>query len=216
MDKGTLILIADDHGLIRSGLRQVLETGEGFTICEAENGVDALRCIRELKPVIAILDVEMPGMTGFEVARTVHEETLKTHVIFLTMFNDESTFNKAMNIGVRGYVLKENTIREILQCIRVVSEGKHYISPSLSDFLMHRDGKHEADPTAGRGISLLTPAERKVLKLLATMKTNHEIAELLNISVRTVHNHRNNICSKLGLRGAHALLRFAMQNTPSL
>lgn len=216
MDKQKKILIADDHSLVRKGLRQVLETDPDLLVIEAENGEEALRLIRQEHPEIALLDIEMPKMTGFDVARRVNDESIPTTLVFLTMFKEELVFNKAMDTGVRGYVLKENTIAEILQCISAVSSGKYYLSPSISDFLVRRNMRLVAPAFDQKGINLLTPAERKLMKLLTVMKTNQEISEELNISIKTVQNHRNNICSKLGLRGAHALLKFSSEHSDLL
>ena len=213
MDNITPILIADDHSLVRKGLRQVLETQPSLSVIEAENGEEAIMLIRIKKPTIALLDIEMPKLTGFDVAQRVHAEGLSVSLVFLTMFKDEHIFNKAMDLGVKGYVLKENTITEILQCIQSVSEGKYYISPSISDFLIRRNSKSSVQSPDSEGINLLTPTEKNVMKLVAAMKSNREIAHELNISVRTVQNHRNHICDKLGLYGPHALLKFATENS---
>ncbi len=216
MDKRQKILIADDHSLMRNGLRQVLETNPELTVIEAENGEDALRLIRTEHPHIAVLDIEMPKMTGYEVAYHVHNEALPVALIFLTMYKDEVVFNKAMDVGVKGYVLKENTITEILQCIQSVSSGRYYLSPLISDFLVRRNSRLVSPASDQKGMNLLTPAERNLLKLLVEMKTNKQIADALSISVKTVHNHRNNICNKLGLHGAHALMKFAVENASLL
>ncbi len=216
MDKQLKVLIADDHSLIRNGLRQVLESEQNIFVLEAEHGEQALQIIRDQEPDLAILDVEMPRMTGFDVARHAQRELLPTNIVFLTMFNDESAFNKAMDVGVRGYVLKENTVTEILHCVRAVLAGRHYLSPSISDYMVRRANRSASAAADKDGLNLLTPAEQRVLKLLASMKTNHEIADALGISVKTVHNHRNNICIKLGLRGAHALLKYAVENASRL
>lgn len=210
------VLLADDHALIRGGLRQVIEQEREYHIIETDNGEDALRIIREMKPQIAILDIEMPGITGFDVAKRVHNEGMSIDIIFLTMFKDESLFNKAMDIGVKGYVLKENTVSEILRCIESVLAGKHYLSPEISDFLINRNTKLATPATDKEGLHLLTPAEKNILKLLATMKTNQEMAEELNVSIKTVQNHRHNICSKLEISGTHALLKFAVEHTDQL
>lgn len=209
----TRIVIADDHALIRKGLRQVLESQPDFEIMEAENGAEAIELIREELPDIAILDIEMPEMTGYEVAAKVENESIQVDLIFLTMFKDESIFNRAMDIGVKGYVLKENTVSEIINCIKTVSKGKYYLSPAISDFLIRRNNRLANPAADSRGIDQLTPAETNILKLLAMMKTNQEIATELSISVKTVQNHRNNICNKLDLSGTHALLKFAVENT---
>lgn len=210
------VLLADDHALIRGGLRQVIEQEKKYHIIETDNGEDALRIIREMQPQIAILDIEMPGITGFDVAKRVHNEGISIDIIFLTMFKDESLFNKAMDIGVKGYVLKENTVSEILRCIESVLAGKRYLSPEISDFLINRNHKLASPATDKEGLHLLTPAEKNILKLLSTMKTNQEMAEELNVSIKTVQNHRHNICSKLDISGTHALLKFAVEHTEQL
>ncbi len=210
------IVIADDHALIRRGLVTVLSAHNDLNIIETVNGEEALKQIREHEPPIAILDVEMPKMTGFEVARKVEKEGLNTSIVFLTMLNDESAFNTAMDIGIRGYVLKENTVNEIEDCVRRVLEGKYYISPDLSDLLMKRNSKAASPSSDKDGLHQLTPSESTILKLISQMKTSKEIAKSLGISIKTVQNHRNNICKKLDLSGTHALLKFAMEKADHL
>jgi len=210
--KEQTILIADDHALIRKGLCEVLSKQSDYTILEAANGKDALGLIRSQKPDIAILDIEMPEITGFEVARQVHNEGLSVSIIFLTMFKDESMFNNAMDIGVKGYVLKENTVTEIIQCIEQVKKGNSYISPAISAYLIQRNQKLTGKASDKDGLHLLTPSETTIMKLLSELLTNHEIAEKQHVSIKTVQNHRNNICNKLDLSGTHALLKFALEH----
>lgn len=210
------ILIADDHELIRKGLRQVLEMEQEFQVIEAEDGQTALDQIRKLKPHISILDIQMPYLTGIEIAKKIHQENINTSVIFLTMHNDEQLFNKAMDIGVKGFVLKENTVSEIVQCAKTVLDGRHYLSPVISEYLIKRNSRLINTATDKDGIHLLTPTENKVLRELATMKTNQELADIFSVSIKTIQNHRNNICSKLGISGTHALLKFALDNRDQL
>ena len=209
----TKLLIADDHALIRKGLKQFLEPKEGLTIFEASNGEEALKVIEEHQPGIAILDIEMPKLSGFDVAKIAFQRGLKVNIVFLTMYSDEAIFNKAMDIGVKGYVLKENTVSEIEQCIDKVMNGRYYLSPSISDFLMRRNQKVVNTPSDQQGLDQLTPTEKVIMKLLSEMKTNQEIAEEMGVTIKTVQNHRNNICNKLDLHGAHALLKFAVENS---
>lgn len=213
MKKQFNILIADDHSLIRSGLRQMLESESAYKITEADDGEKALKQIREKDYDVAILDIEMPEMTGFEVAQKVHNESIMIDIIFLTMFKDETLFNKAMDIGVKGYVLKENTVSEIQKCVQKVLAGSYYLSPAISEFLIRRNNKLATPASDKKGLNLLTPSEKNILKLVADMKTSQEIADELSISVKTVQNHRHNICNKLSLSGTHALLKFAVENT---
>lgn len=210
------IVIADDHSLVRKGLRQVLELQGDFDITEAENGQEALKQIRLMKPEIAILDIEMPSLSGFDIALAVKTESLKVKLIFLTMYKEESVFNKALDLGVLGYVLKENTVSEIIECVKTVSAGNYHISPSISQYLVKRLKQPTIKKEPNDIIHLLTGTEKNILRLLASMKTNQEIADSLTISVRTVQNHRTNICEKLGLHGPHALAKFVMENALKL
>jgi NarL family two-component system response regulator LiaR len=205
------ILIADDHELIRNGLYQIIQQKNISQIIEAENGIEALNSIRKDQPQVAILDIEMPKMTGFEVAKQIDQEGINIDIIFLTMHKDEVLFNKAMDIGVKGFVLKENTVSEIIDCLRSVIQGKYYLSPAISEFLINRNNRLTGDASDKDGINSLTPTEKKVLKLLSDMNTNQEIAEKLNVSVKTIQNHRNNMCNKLDLSGTHALLKYAVE-----
>jgi DNA-binding NarL/FixJ family response regulator len=212
MEERISIVIADDHALIRKGLTQILDRNDRFTILEADNGEDALAIIREEQPQICILDIEMPTLTGFQIAQKVEREGIDVDIIFLTMHQDESLFNQAMDIGVKGFLLKENTVQEIEQCVDAVIAGNSYISPAISDLLIRRNQKLAAKASDKNGINRLTSSEHTILKLVADLKTNQEIAEELAISIKTVQNHRYNICKKLDISGSHALLKFAVEH----
>lgn len=206
------VLIADDHALIRNGLKQVIQNNTNFSVLEAEDGREAIQYILDKEPSVAVLDIDMPHATGVEVAEKVISEGKRTNVVFLTMHRDEQLFNKAMDMGVKGYVLKENTVTEIVKCIETVMKGDHYISPMISSFLLNRKSAKTADTSEKNMLDSLTATETKVLKALGSMKTNAEIADELGVSVKTIQNHRTNICGKLQIRGAHALLKFAVEN----
>jgi two-component system response regulator DegU len=211
------ILIADDHPLFRKGLRQAIEAEPSFSIVgEAKDGEEALRKMAELKPAIAILDIDMPGKNGFEVAKEAAKLSLPVSIIFLTMYREEDMFAAAMDLGIKGYVLKENAGSDIIDAIRAVAGGGHYISPLISGFLVRRDEHSRLVRKRYPLLESLTPAERTILKLISENKTSREIAELLNVSPKTVENHRLNIAKKLNLQGAHSLLKFAIENKASL
>lgn len=211
------ILIADDHPVFRQGLRQVIEKNTQLhVLAEAEDGATALALIQELKPEVALLDVDMPGQDGIAVARAIREKRLATGVVFLTMHKDEEVFNEAMEAGAAGYVLKESAVTDIIQSIRAVAAGQHFISPQLSSYLLNRKERAASLFKQKPSLDLLTPTERRVLKLLAENKTSREIAAALFVSVRTIENHRANICDKLELRGANALLQFALEHKAAL
>lgn len=217
MSEDIHIVIADDHPIFRKGLRGIIEAQSDLKVVgEAEDGEIALSLIREHEPDVAILDVDMPGKDGFETVKTVLRHDLAVDLIFLTMHNSESIFNAALDLGVRGYVLKDSALSEITDCIRAVASGKNYISPPLSTYLVNRSTRSEALAKRTPGIYDLTPAERKILKLIAAEKTSRQIAEELFISVRTVDRHRANISAKLELRGANALIKFALLHRSEL
>ncbi len=211
------ILIADDHPIFRKGLRQVIESEARLkVVAEADDGAAALELIRQLKPDIAILDIHMPEMSGFDLARTLFEQSIGVEVIFLTMHKAEDMFNAAMDMGVKGYVLKDSAVTDIVGSIKAVIAGQPYISPQLSSFLLNRSARRQELRRDTPGLDDLTPTERKVLRMLAEYKTSKQIADELFISPRTVDNHRANISAKLGLHGSHALMKFAIEHKSEL
>lgn len=216
MDKTFSIVLADDHPVFRQGLCQIIEAAPGFEIVgEASDGNQALDLIRKLKPSIAVLDISMPERDGLSVVRALRMESLAVDVVFLTMYRDESIFKSALDLDVKGYVLKESAPTDILTGIKAVSRGEHYTSPLLTSYLVKstRGGSVSADK---RGLSDLSPAERRVIALIAEYKTSKDIADELCISRRTVETHRTNICQKLGLHGNHALMKFALEHKSSI
>jgi DNA-binding NarL/FixJ family response regulator len=211
------IVIADDHPIFRSGLRQVLSGNAGIVVVdEVSDGDEALRSFRQFTPDVAVLDIDMPRKNGLEVITTLNEEGIDIPVVLLTMYNDREMFDRAMDLGVRGYVLKEGAAREIVEAIRDVAEGKYYVSPSLSAHVVGRRNRAAELQRNVPGLAGLTPAEKNVLRMIGEGKTSKEIAAQLNLSVRTVDNHRLNISTKLNLHGTHQLLKFAVQNKSSL
>lgn len=202
------IIIADDHPLLRQGLVFILNKNEDFKIVgQAADGQEALDLIRELKPDIAILDVQMPKLDGFEVAKIVLKEKLAAKIIFLTMFKDSELIKKVVELGIKGFVLKENAINDIVNCIESVAEDKFFISPQVSDILFKQKDKKKKQED-----DILTLSEQKIVNLIAQGKGSKEIAEELFVSIKTIENHRSNICKKLGITGNSALLKYALKN----
>jgi DNA-binding NarL/FixJ family response regulator len=215
MDTRTRILIADDHPIVRQGLRQVIEADRGLeVVAEATDGKMALDKIQSLRPHIAILDIDMPGLDGFGVAREIRERQLPVDIIFLTVFREESFFDEALRLGTKGYVLKDAAVTDIVTSIKAVAAGEHFTSPALTSYLVKR--RAAARGPQKPGLQDLTPTERRILALLADYKTSREIGEALHISPRTVQTHRTNICTKLDLHGSHALMKFALDHKEHL
>ena len=217
MKAETRVLIADDHPIFRHGLRQVIEQARNMeVVAEAEDGITAFERIQETRPDVAVLDIDMPGEDGFSVARRVREQRLPVLVIFLTMHKDELHFNEAMDLGVRGYLIKDNAAADVVSCINAIAAGRDYVSPSLSTLLLNRTRRAATFADQMPRVADLTATERRILALLAEYKTNKEIANELCVSVRTVENHRANICTKLELHGTHALVKFAIRHRSEL
>ncbi len=213
MEHELRIIIADDHPIFRKGLRQVIESGSELNVvAEAEDGTTALSKIVELQPDVAILDVDMPGMNGIEIAKELQLRNLKTKIIVLTMYREEELFNEALDHGVIAYLLKDNAAKELLNAINAVMKNEYYICPMISSFLINRNVRSKQLETIKPALENLTPAEKQILRFIADSKTSKEIADDLHISFRTVENHRTNICNKLDLHGSHALLKFAFDN----
>jgi DNA-binding NarL/FixJ family response regulator len=218
MNMGNItIVIADDHPIVRKGLRETLEEESNFIVlAEVDNGQKAIEAVEKFNPKVTILDIDMPVMNGFDVARVICEKKLPTEIIFMTMHRDEDLFNEAIDLGAKGFVLKDSALTDIIECVKTVAASQHYTSHALTSFLINRSrraiGLSEKQPS----INDLTQTERRVLKLIAENLTTKEIGEQLFISPRTVEKHRENICQKLNLQGSHSLLKFALQHKSQL
>jgi len=211
------IAIADDHPLFRKGLKQAIEERSGFkVVAEAADGDTALQLITQLRPDVAVLDIDMPGRSGLDVAKEIRQQHIDTGVVILTIHNDEELFNEAMDAGAGGYVLKESAVQDLLACIDTVANGRYYISPGISAYLLSRSRRVKELLEKRPSLQALTPSEIHILKLIALSKSSKEIAEELHISYRTVETHRVNISRKLNLHGNNSLLMFAIENRSAL
>ncbi|HZM87552.1 MAG TPA: response regulator transcription factor [Blastocatellia bacterium] len=205
------IVVADDHPIVRQGLRQSLEAERGLkVVAEATDGQTALDQIKSLTPQVAVLDIDMPGLDGFSVLRALRAEKIEVEVVFLTIHRDEDFLNEAINLGAKGYVLKDSALTDIVTCVKLVASGQHYVSPALTGLLLNRQQRTASLSQRKPELKDLSPTERRVLKLIAEYKTSREIADQLFISHRTVETHRTNICNKLEIHGNHALMKFAL------
>jgi DNA-binding NarL/FixJ family response regulator len=213
----TTILIVDDHPLLRRGVRDVIAENSKFRIVgEASDGEEAIRQAAELKPDIVIVDVDMPRLNGLELLRRLRQWPSPVKAIILTMYKEEDVFNSAMDLGAKAYVVKDNAANDIMAALDKVVHGETYLSPVMLEAGRRRaDHVHELLLNKPQ-IETLTPSERRILKLIGEDYTSKEIANFLKLSVRTVDNHRQNICRKLSLHGTHSLLKFAFDNSAYL
>jgi len=208
------IVLADDHPIFRRGLREVLEAEKDFrVVAECVDGEEALAAIERERPAVVLLDVDMPKQDGFAVVRALRERNLDTTIVLLTMHGRDDLLRAAFGLGVRGYVVKDGAVLDVVHAIREVVEGRPFISSSLSATLLTAEGVDSGLPAE---VQKLTPAEMRVLRLIADFKSSKEIAEELGVHYRTVENHRTSIAGKLGLVGSHALSRFAAQHRDRL
>ncbi len=202
------IIIADDHPMTLNGLQLYVEN-LGYSVLKVcQNGIDAYNGVVTLNPDFVILDLNMPGMNGLEVLGKIREEDATTKIILYTMYHEKSFLTKAINLGVNGYLLKDFAIEELSICLEKVSAGENWFSPKLNETLIIK--KHDTEMSK---LLSLSPAERKILSLIAEDHNSKSIAELLFISDKTVEKHRSNIIKKLGLPNERNVLqRFALQN----
>ncbi len=213
----TTVLIADDHPIFRRGLCDIIAGDPTLRLIgEAADGEQAWHLMQELQPAVAVLDIHMPKRNGIELGRLVSQQRLRVELIILTMDPEEALLNEALNLGVKGYLLKESAVTELLQAIHRVASGVCFISPALSGALVRRNAARDTLRELKPGLERLSPTERRILKLIAEDRTSKEIAALLECSVRTVETHRQNISHKLGLSGSHSLLRFAFDRKAQL
>ncbi len=217
MENQVKILIADDHPLFRKGLKDLLKEPPGdFLVTEAENGAQALAMMKKEVFDVAIFDVDMPVMNGLDAVQEIKKLKINTKIIILTMYKDEHIFNRAVDMGVMGYVLKENTMAEIKNTVLSVLDGHFYICPAISGFLLNRERNITKKQEEQANISMLTSAEKNILKLISESKTSKEIAQKLYVSVKTIEKHRLNICNKLNIHGTHALIKYAFEHRGEL
>lgn len=206
------IVLADDHHIVREGLKTILNAQPDFQIVgEADDGLQVGPLVERLKPSVLVLDLMMPGLNGLEISRQVRRNTPQTQIVILSMHANEAYVAEALAAGAAAYLLKRATSDELINAIHEAVAGRRYLSSPLSDrlidaYIRKLEAEEEDDPYA-----TLTPREREVLHLAAEGSTNNEIAERLSLSVRTVEKHRSNLMHKLGLKTQTDLIRYAFQ-----
>ncbi|HEY6945048.1 MAG TPA: response regulator transcription factor [Candidatus Acidoferrum sp.] len=205
------ILVADDHHVVRTGLRALLESKAEWRVCaEAANGREAVEKASQLQPDVAVLDIGMPLLNGVEATRQIRKVSPGTEILILTMYDSEHMVQGVLDAGARGYILKDDADRNLLAAVEALRRHKSYLSPRVS---VAASKITDADGTAReRPARRLTPREREILQLLAEGKSNKEIASYLNISVKTAETHRANIMLKLNFHSVTELVRYAVKN----
>jgi len=206
----TRVVIADDHKILRQSLYILLQQEEDIEVVgEAGTGQEALDEVLRLRPEVAILDISLPQLSGLDVAAHLRLEAPEVRTIILTMHKSEEYVARAFREKVQGYVLKDNALDELLKAIRVVRDGGTYVSPDIAGRIVAGFVENYAQ---GRGTDPMSPREREIVGLLAGGQSNKEIAQLLNLSLKTVETHRANIMHKLGLRSMRDLVLYAVRN----
>jgi DNA-binding NarL/FixJ family response regulator len=205
-------MIADDHPLVRSGLRGLLERdGEFQVIAEAADGYEAIDLAVLHKPDVILLDVGMPRLSGPDAAQSISQKLPAVRIVMLSMHSDESYVLRALKAGARGYLLKASPEADVIAAIRAVAAGNAYFSPSITKLLVEEYVVEARRRGVEDTYELLSTREKEILQILASGKTNREIAELLFISVATVETHRNNIFQKLHLHNLAELILYAVR-----
>jgi DNA-binding NarL/FixJ family response regulator len=205
------ILIADDHNVVRSGLRVLLDAQPDLEVIEeASTGEETVERTVALKPNICLLDIAMPRLNGLEAARHIRQQAPEVRIVVLTMYDDEAYLRQFLEMGAAGYVLKKAADTELVNAIRAVHRGDSFVYPSLTGPLIDSYLQREPSPTAPPGTEEISPREEQVLRLVALGYTSQQIADELCISVSTVETHRAHIMEKLGLRGRAQLVRYAL------
>jgi|SRR5579872_520697 len=203
------ILIADDYAVVRRGLRSLLEAEPDWqVVSEASNGREAVAQVTELRPDVAILDVSMPELNGLDAARLILKDAPNTRVLVLTAYHSDEMIEKALQAGVRGYVLKSDAETDLVAAVKALVQGRTFFTSAVSEVLVDRFRREKEEPKPG----VLTVREVEIVQLLAQGKSNKEVADILGISPRTVENHRAQIMQKLGLKSFSELIRYAIRN----
>jgi DNA-binding NarL/FixJ family response regulator len=204
------VLLADDHTLVRAGIRALVERlSEIEVIAEAKDGREALRLVREHKPDLVLMDIAMPGLNGYEATSRISKEFPDVRVIILSMYANEEYVREAVHAGAAGYLLKRCAATELEKAIKTVAGGDSYFSPLVAEHVA-RDG--QGRPNSDRAsIERLTPRQREILQLIAERHSTKEIAQVLSISVKTVETHRAQLMDRLGIHDVPGLVRFAIR-----
>ncbi|MBI4464793.1 MAG: response regulator transcription factor [Acidobacteria bacterium] len=206
------ILLADDHRIVRQGLRRILEEHPQIeVVAEASDGREAVQLAQEKKPDVVVMDIAMPHLNGMEATRQILRRLPSTKVLVLSMYSDESYVVQVLEAGAKGYLLKDSADTELVQAVQAVRNGKSFFSPLISKILLDEYVGQLQEKKITDRYELLTEREREILQLIAEGKTSREIAELLNVSVSTVDTHRGHIMEKLDLHNPYEVVLYAVR-----
>jgi len=208
----TRILIADDHGIVRKGLRLQLEQNSDFEVVgEATEGREAIRMAEELLPDIVIMDIAMPNLNGIQATAQVVKKNPQIGVIILSMYSDETYLTRTLAAGAKGYLLKESADKDLDNAVRAVAQGQPFFSPAIANTLLEDYIRRLQERGLEDSYDLLTDREKEILQLLAEGKSNKEIASMLNLSINTVETHRTRIMQKLNLHSSAEIVLYAVR-----
>lgn len=206
------ILIAEDHLMVRAGIRALLEkTGDINVLGEASNGLEAVDMTRELKPDVLVMDIMMPRLNGIQAAENIRDLKLPTRILLLSMYADAGFVHQALQCGVKGYVLKSSVSDELLWAVRAVASGQTFLSSPISEIVVENAIHPHSAATDGDPLANLSPREKEILQLIAEEHTSGEIAKMLFISEKTVEKHRASLMEKLNVRNLAGLVRIAVK-----
>jgi two-component system response regulator NreC len=208
------VVLGDDHGIVRRGLRALLEAEDDIEVVgEAGDGLEALRVLDRERPDVAILDIAMPRLNGIDVAQRALKQHPQLKVVFLSMYADESYVLRALAAGARGYLLKEATEQDLVPALRTIQQGRPFFSPTISAMLLSDYMRHLQQRGQEDSYRLLTDREKEVLQLLAEGRTNKEVATVLEVGVSTVETHRANLMQKLNLHNTAEIVLYAVRKS---
>ena len=206
------VLLADDHTLIRAGLRMVVDAEPDLTVVgEASDGREAVAAAARFKPDVVVMDIGMPSLNGIEACRQIRAELPDAQIVMLSMHSDEGYVLRALKAGAKAYLLKDSAEADLARAIRAAAAGKSFFSPAVGQVLLEDYMRRLQRTGAEDSYELLSPRERETLQLVAEGKSSKDIANLLNLSVYTVETHRARVMQKLNLKGIPELILYAVR-----
>lgn len=206
------VMLVDDHSIVRQGIKSIISQEPDIAIvAEASNGRDAIAAVNNKKPDVIIMDITMPSLNGLEAANQIIKKNKHVKIVVLSMHEDRVFIEKALNYGAKGYILKDSAIDEIVRAIREVQAGGYFLSSKISSFVVRDFVKRRQSPMRLKGAAILTNRETEILQLVSEGLNSKEIAQKLNIALKTVLAHRNNIMQKLDMHNQAQLIRFALK-----